>query len=80
MNKVKAPAIKTPSGRVVTAKGKAQHHDDIPAKGQRGFKMTDGSFKGRVEAGKVAKRAGQVKRMEDAPRLHSEDLPGRKRK
>lgn len=80
MKRVKAPAIKTASGKVVEARGKHQHHDDIPAKGTRGFVLSDGKFVGREAAGKVAKAASQVKKMEKPPRLHSEDLPGRKRK
>jgi hypothetical protein len=74
MKKVSKAAIKTASGKVVTG----TKHKDIPAKGQKGFTLTDGSFVSRTEAGKVAKAAGQVKHM-PSPALHSSNLKKKKR-
>ncbi len=74
MKKVTVPAVKKSSGKVVSAPSKAQHHKDIPAKGQRGFKLSDGSFAGREKAAKVAKAAGQVGTLKHAGKLHSGDI------
>ena len=72
MQKIKKIAIKTPSGAVKTAPiGKA--HADIHTAGQRGFVTTGDKFVGRVEAGKIAKKAGQVKVMPSS-KLHSSNL------
>jgi hypothetical protein len=69
---VKKPAIKTPAG-VVIAGQPGTKHKDIGATGKRGFVLSDGSFAGRTEAGKVAKKAGQVKKM-PTPKLHTSNL------
>ena len=75
--KVKAPAIKVRSGKIVTA-GPGQHHDDIGKSGKRGFKLSDGSFVGRQAAAKVANAAGQVKPKDEGVKvLHSRHLKGR---
>jgi len=73
MKKVSAPAIKAPSGKVTVAKGKTDHHADIPAKGQRGFVLSDKTFVNRGQAAKVADKAGQAK----VKKLHSSNLKGR---
>jgi hypothetical protein len=67
--KVKSAAVKHPSGKVSVGK----KHKEIRGHGKEGFVLTDGRFVGRVEAGKVAKRAGQVKNM-ISPALHSSNL------
>ena len=74
MKTVKAPSIKTKTGRVVPAKP-GEHHKDIPASGKRGFKMSDGSFSGRGEAAKAATKAHQTKGPTKS--LHSHQLKGR---
>lgn len=57
--KISKIAIKKPSGKVVSAPiGK--HHQDIPATGKRGFILSDGTFVGRSEATKVARKSGQT--------------------
>lgn len=77
MVKIKAPAIKTPAGRVVSAKP-GEHHKHIDASGKRGFKLSDGAFVGREKAAKVATAAKQVKPSESgAKQLHSYMLKGR---
>lgn len=73
--KVKAIAIKKPSGKVVQAKPPA-HHVDLKTEGKRGFVLSDGSFANRTEAAKVAKKAGQAKPASKF--LHSSDLDKRK--
>ena len=67
------PAIKTATGRVVTAPKPGMRHVEIAAKGTRGF--TDGSskFLSRAEAAKKANIPG-------VKSLHSEDLPAYKAK
>ena len=66
------PAIKTSSGKVVTAPKPGMRHKEIDAKGRRGF--TDGGkFLSREEAAKKAKVPG-------VKSLHSEDLPAYKAK
>lgn len=65
------PAIKTTSGKIVVSKGKKDHHKDIPAKGEHGF-VNRGEYMGRKEAAKEAKIPG-------VKRLHSHNLPGRKK-
>ena len=72
MKKVSKPAIKTPSGKVVTGR-KGDHHKDIGASGKRGFILSDGKFAGREEAGKVAVKAGQAKGMK-SKKLHTSNL------
>ena len=67
--KVSKPAIKTPSGKVVTG----TKHKNIPATGKKGFTLTDGRFVNRTEAGKVAVKEGQAKDMK-SPALHSSNL------
>lgn len=77
MKTVKAPAIKTPSGRVAAAKP-GEHHKHIDATGKRGFKLSDGAFVGREKAAKVANAAKQVKVPErERKQLHSHMLKGR---
>lgn len=73
MKKVSKPAIKTQSGKVVTG----TKHKNIPATGKKGFTLTDGQFVGRVEAGRVAKAAKQVKHM-PSQALHSSNLKKKK--
>lgn len=73
MTKVSKVAIKTPSGKVKSAKPPA-HHADLKAKGKRGFLLSDGKFVNRTEGGKVAKKAKQVAAIERNPFLHSSDL------
>lgn len=66
------PAIKTASGRVVTAPKPGMKHKEIAATGQRGF--TDGGkFLNRAAAAKIAKVPG-------VKSLHSQDLPAYKAK
>lgn len=67
------PAIKTKSGKVVTAAKPGMKHKEIPAEGKRGFTLDDGKFADRKTAAKVAKIPG-------VKSLHSEDLPAYKRK
>jgi len=69
--RIKSPAVKTPGGKVKTGK----RHALIPGKGKEGFVTDSGKFVGREEAGKIAKKARQVKGMK-SPRLHSENLKG----
>ena len=77
MKIVKSPAIKTPSGRVVSAKA-GEHHKHIDASGKRGFKLSDGAFVGREAGAKVANAAKQVKpAFTDKKQLHSHMLKGR---
>ena len=77
--KVKVPAIKTKSGKVIKAPSKKWSHNDIiENKGQngvRGFVLTDGTFAGRKKAAKVANEAGQTS---GKRKLHSEDLRKKK--
>jgi hypothetical protein len=66
------PAIKTKTGKVVTAPKAGMRHVEIGVKGQRGF--TDhGKFLNRAEAAKKANIKG-------VKSLHSEDLPAYKAK
>lgn len=77
MNKVKSPAIKTKSGKIVEA-GPGEHHKHIGQPGKRGFKLSDGEFVGREKAAKVATKAGQVKPSKGPVKvLHSHHLKGR---
>ena len=73
--KVAMPAIKTPSGRILTA-GSAAHHKNIasPEGGKKGFLLTDGTFANRTRAGTIATVAKQVKKIAGKPYLHSHDL------
>jgi hypothetical protein len=70
--KIKKIAIKTPSGKVKTLPV-GNHHADMHTTGKRGFVTSEGEFVGRGEAGKIAKKAGQVKKM-PTPKLHSSNL------
>jgi hypothetical protein len=72
MTTVKRPAIKKPSGVVVPGKVGGSHKQ-IGVKGVRGFQLSDGSFVGRTDAAKVAKKAGQIGKI-PSPRLHSSNL------
>lgn len=66
------PAIKTKSGKVVTAPKEGMRHKDLGVSGTRGF--TDhGKFLNRSEAGKIAKVPG-------VKSLHSHNLPAYKAK
>jgi len=67
------PAIKTATGRVVTAPKPGMRHVEIGAKGTRGFTDGNSKFLSRAEAAKIAKIPGVT-------RLHSEDLPAYKAK
>ena len=67
------PAIKTASGRVVTAPKPGMRHVEIAAKGTRGFTNGSSKFLTRGEAAKIAKIPG-------VKSLHSEDLPAYKAK
>ena len=67
------PAIKTPTGRVVTAPRPGMRHVEIDAKGTRGFTNGNSKFLSRAEAAKIAKIPG-------VKSLHSEDLPAYKAK
>jgi hypothetical protein len=74
MVKVKTAAVKHPSGKVSTG----PKHKMISGHGKEGFVLSDGKFVGRVAAGRVAKRAGQVKHM-SSPALHSSNLKAKKK-
>lgn len=67
------PAIKTATGKVVTAPKPGMRHVEIKAQGTRGF--TDGSSKF-LTRGEAAKKAG----IPGVKSLHSEDLPAYKAK
>lgn len=67
--KVKSAAVKTPTGKIKVGK----KHKDIPGIGKEGFVLDNGKFVNRVQAAKIAKRAGQVKHM-SSPALHSSNL------
>ena len=60
MKTVKVPAVKKSSGKVVKAPSKQYSHDDLEAKGQRGFVLSDGTFANRGKAAVVAKKAKQA--------------------
>lgn len=66
------PAIKTASGKVVTALRPGMKHVEIGVQGTRGFNH-NGKFINRSEAAKIAKVPG-------VKSLHSEDLPAYKAK
>lgn len=80
--RIKQPAIKKPSGKVVT-KPLPAHHKDVAAKdraeggtghGKRGFiAEPGGAFVGRQKAKRIAKKAGQAT-VRGKRGLHSEDL------
>lgn len=79
--RVDRAAIKKSDGTVVKAKRAGDAHKDIGVRGARGFVLSDGKFAGRVEAGKVAKAAGQVEKTKrPGGVLHSSDLPARKKR
>ena len=65
------PAIKTASGKVVTAPKPGMRHVEIAAKGTRGFTDGDSKFMSRAEAAKRMAIPG-------VKSLHSEDLPAYK--
>jgi len=53
----------------------ALHHDNgVPARGEQGFVMSDGTFAGRIEAAQAAIDAGQINALAYPPNLYSEDL------
>lgn len=70
--KVVSAAVKTPSGKIKTGR----KHKDILGMGKEGFVLDNGKFVNRVEAARIAKRAGQVKHM-SSPALHSSNLKKR---
>ena len=83
MRRIKAAAIKKPSGKVVTKKPPA-HHVDVAAKdrkaggtgqGKRGFVTSGGEFVGRQEGKKIARKSGQA-RVRGRRGLHSQDVFG----
>lgn len=71
--KVVSAALKTSGGRIKTG----QKHKDITGMGKEGFVLDNGKFVNRVQAAKIAKRAGQVKYM-SSPALHSSNLKRKK--
>jgi hypothetical protein len=64
------PAIKTASGKVVTATRPGMSHNDLGVAGKRGF-VEGGKFMGRQAAAKIAKVPG-------VKSLHSHNLPAAK--
>lgn len=78
MTKIKKPAIRESSGKVVEAKGRG-NHDSIGLTGQRGFTTTGGKFVNRTQGAKIAKSSGQSV-AGTGKRLHSEDLKSHQRK
>lgn len=74
--KIKVPAIKKTSGKIVKAKSKQESHDDLETEGQRGFVTSEGKFVNRGEAAKIAKKAKQVPK--NVKKLHSSDLRKKK--
>jgi hypothetical protein len=79
MIKVKVPAIKEKSGKVIDAPNKSWSHDQLikkegkKAKGaEHMFELTDGEVVGRKKAAKIAKVAGEVK--DPGKKLHSHEL------
>jgi len=81
VRRIKAAAIKKPSGKVVTKKPPA-HHVDVAAKdrkaggtgkGKRGFVTSDGEFVGRHDGKKIARKSGQA-RVRSRRGLHSQDV------
>ena len=73
MKTIRAPAIKTYSGKVMAGK-QGQHHKDIGSSGKRGFVTNAGKFVGREPAARIAKSSGQVSKTRTPGKLHSEDL------
>ena len=88
VRRVVAAAVKTDDGLIHFFPAPCRHHhtvhalhrptdaenDLIVARGEQGFVMSDGTFEGREEAGKLAIAAGQIKELAHPPRLFSEDL------
>ena len=66
------PAIKTASGKVVTAPRSGLQHKDLGVTGKRGF-TEGGKFINREQAAKIAKVPG-------VKSLHSHNLPAYKAK
>jgi len=80
MIKVKVPAIREKSGKVVKAPSKAWSHDELIAKeGKKAkgskhmFELTNGEIVNRKKAAKVAEAAGEVPKSV-GKKLHSHDL------
>jgi len=80
MIKVKIPAIREKSGKVVKAPSKAWSHDELIAKeGKKAkgskhmFELTNGEIVNRKKAAKVAEAAGEVPKSV-GKKLHSHDL------
>ncbi len=70
--KIKSAAVKHPSGKVSIGR----KHKDIKGLGKEGFITNTGRFVGREQAGKIAKREGQVKGVMKSKKLHSSNLKG----
>ncbi len=51
-----------------------EHNLPTPVIGEQGFLLEDGTFAGRVLAARNAIGSGQIERLEQPPRLFSEDL------
>jgi hypothetical protein len=73
MKKIVAPAIKTPSGKVVKGTIKGEHKA-IDATGKKGFVDSDGKFDDRKTAAKIAVKAGQSRPVKS---LHTHNLKGK---
>jgi len=80
MLKVKVPAIREKSGKIVKAPSKAYSHDELIAKeGKKAkgakhmFELTNGKVVNRKTAAKVAEKAGEVPKSV-GKKLHSHDL------
>jgi hypothetical protein len=80
MLKVKVPAIREKSGKIIEAPSKAYSHDELIAKaGKKAkgskhmFELTNGKVVNRKKAAKVAEKAGEVPKSV-GKKLHSHDL------
>jgi len=80
MIKVKVPAIREKSGKIVKAPSKAWSHDELIAKeGKKAkgskhmFELTNGKVVNRKKAAKVAEAANEVPKSV-GKKLHSHDL------
>lgn len=78
--KVKVPAIKEKSGKVIVAPSKAWSHDELIARAgkkargaQHEFELSNGKIVKRKKAAKVAEAAGEVPKSV-GKKLHSHDL------
>lgn len=83
MREVVAAAVRTDDWVIHFYPRPARHHNILHAlhkagargiRGGQGFVMSDGSFAGRVEAGKCAIESGQIVELKHPPNLYSEDL------